>query len=241
MCCRRRTILGTALIIVSVTATTGCPPNVNSVDYSARRWGVTVVYCALAVLLCKSFWEPGEYPRPTDAPQRPERRADVTGDRAVIGAELFPNGIASYAIGGAFIGAGSAFIYLTTGIIAGASTFLESTLSYVSGQARFNRGTYLDSRDWRLVFTAGIVLGAAVYALFVRGGAWSAPTDVQWWRLFGGGILVGVGTRVGKGCTSGHGVCGVGSMSSTSIVNVATFMAVAIGTAQLVMALGVQP
>ena len=157
----------------------------------------------------------------------------------MIGAELFPNGIARYAIGGALIGGGVAFIYLATGIIAGASTFLESTLSYVSDVSRFNRGSYVVSRDWRVVFTVGIVLGAGVYAVVWQGGAWT--TEVQWWRLLGGGFLVGIGTRLGKGCTSGHGVCGVGSVSSTSLVNVATFMAVAIGTAQLVQALGVSP
>ncbi|WP_255152605.1 YeeE/YedE family protein [Halorarius halobius] len=152
---------------------------------------------------------------------------------------LFPNGIARYLVGGLFIGAGVAFIYLATGIKAGASTFLESTLSYVSNLGRLNQTDYLESRDWRLVFTLGIVGGAAVYALFVRGGTWT--TDVQPWRLFVGGILVGVGTRLGKGCTSGHGVCGVGSVSRTSIVNVATFMLVAIVTAQVVQALGVMP
>ena len=89
------------------------------------------------------------------------------------------------------------------------------------------------------MFTLGIVGGAAIYALLFQDGWWT--TDVQWWRLLGGGVLVGVGTRLGKGCTSGHGVCGVGSASSTSIVNVVTFMAVAIGTAQLVQALGVTP
>jgi uncharacterized membrane protein YedE/YeeE len=59
--------------------------------------------------------------------------------------------------------------------------------------------------------------------------------------LLGGGVLVGIGTRLGKGCTSGHGICGIGSGSRTSIVNVITFMIVAIGTAQLVAALGVVP
>ncbi|MHB9285902.1 YeeE/YedE family protein [Halobacteriales archaeon Cl-PHB] len=151
--------------------------------------------------------------------------------------EFFPNGISRYAIGGVLIGLGAAVIYLGTGIIAGASTFLESTLSYVSDAQRFQQ--YRLSRDWRIVFTLGIVGGAAVYAVLFQGGAWT--TEVQWWRLFGGGILVGVGTRVGKGCTSGHGVCGVGSVSQTSIVNVATFMAVAIGTALLVEAAGVVP
>lgn len=152
---------------------------------------------------------------------------------------LFPNGVSHYAVGGVLIGLGAAVIYLGTGIIAGASTFLESTLSYTSDLPRFNRPKYLASRDWRIVFTGGIVMGAAAYALLLGEGAWT--TDVQWWRLLGGGFLVGVGTRLGKGCTSGHGVCGVGSRSPTSIVNVATFMAVAIGTAQLVQALGVTP
>lgn len=154
-------------------------------------------------------------------------------------AELFPNGIFRYAVGGILIGLGAAVIYLGTGIIAGASTFLETTLSYVSGLDQFNQPKYLASRDWRVVFTIGIVAGAGIYALVFQGGVWT--TDVQWWRLLGGGILVGIGTRLGKGCTSGHGVCGVGSVSQTSLVNVATFMAVAIGTAQLVQALGVVP
>ncbi|MFW5937678.1 MAG: YeeE/YedE family protein [Halanaeroarchaeum sp.] len=152
---------------------------------------------------------------------------------------LFPNGISRYAIGGVLVGLGVAVIYLGTGIIAGASTFLESTLSYVSGLERFRRPKYLASRNWRIVFTLGIVSGAAVYAATVQGDIWT--TDVQWWRLLLGGVLVGVGTRVGKGCTSGHGVCGVGSVSNTSLVNVATFLVVAIGTANLVAALGVSP
>ena len=154
-----------------------------------------------------------------------------------LAAELFPNGISRYAIGGLLVGLGTVVIYLGTGIPAGASTFLESTLSYVSGQSRFQR--YVSSRDWRLVFTFGIIMGAAVYALAFQGGAWT--TDVAWWRLLVGGVFVGVGTRIGKGCTSGHGVCGVGSASKTSITGVITFMAVAIVTAQIVAALGVSP
>ncbi|UTF52715.1 YeeE/YedE family protein [Natronosalvus rutilus] len=152
-------------------------------------------------------------------------------------ADLFPNGLSRYAVGGLLVGLGAVVIYLGTGIAAGASTFLESTLSYVSDQSRFQQ--YRASRDWRVVFTLGIVLGAAVYAVVWQGGAWT--TDVQAWRLLVGGVFVGIGTRVGKGCTSGHGVCGVGSASKTSIVGVVTFLAVAIVTAQLVSALGVSP
>ncbi len=153
--------------------------------------------------------------------------------------ELFPNGVSRYAIGGIFIGLGVAVIYLGTGIIAGASTFLESTLSYVSDVPRFQKPKYVASRDWRVLFTLGMVGGAAVYQLAFHGEFWM--TQVEWWRLLGGGFLVGVGTRLGKGCTSGHGVCGVGSASFTSIANVATFMTVAIGVAQLMQAMGVSP
>ncbi|WP_254839756.1 YeeE/YedE family protein [Natronomonas marina] len=176
-----------------------------------------------------------------------------------VAAELFPNGVSRYAVGGLLVGLGAVVIYLGTGIPVGASTFLESTLSYISDRRRFQQ--YVASRDWRVVFTLGIVLGAALFAATVQSGVvttslyepgttgqlyevagvtlWS--TDVQPWRLFFGGILVGIGTRVGKGCTSGHGVCGVGSASKTSLVGVVTFILVAIGTAQLVSALGVSP
>lgn len=150
---------------------------------------------------------------------------------------LFPEGISRYAIGGLLVGLGVVVIYLGTGIIAGASTFLESTLSYVSDQERFQR--YRFDRDWRVLFVAGIVLGGGIYAIGWQGGGWT--TDVQAWRLLLGGILVGIGTRLGKGCTSGHGVCGVASASPTSVISVITFLAVAIGTAQIVAALGVTP
>jgi uncharacterized membrane protein YedE/YeeE len=174
-------------------------------------------------------------------------------------ADLFPSGISRYAVGGFLVGLGTVLIYVGTGIPAGASTFLESTLSYVSDQSRFQQ--YVASRDWRVVFTAGIVLGGLLFAATVQSGVvtstlyqsgstgelyevggvtlWS--TDVQPWRLLVGGLFVGVGTRVGKGCTSGHGVCGVGSASKTSIAGVVTFLVVAILTAQAVAALGVTP
>ncbi|WP_255169806.1 YeeE/YedE family protein [Natrononativus amylolyticus] len=151
--------------------------------------------------------------------------------------EPFPNGISHYAIGGLLVGLGVVVIYLGTGVAAGASTFLESTLSYGSKLPRFQR--YAPSRDWRVVFTLGIVAGAAVYAIALGEGVWT--TDVQWWRLLLGGVLIGVGTRLGKGCTSGHGVCGVGSASSASFVGVITFLLIAIGTAHLVQAAGVMP
>ncbi|GCF12607.1 hypothetical protein Harman_05420 [Haloarcula mannanilytica] len=152
---------------------------------------------------------------------------------------LLPNGIAHYLLGGLLIGAGTVVIYGATGITAGASTFLESTLSYVSGLPRFQQFRFTATRDWRVVFTLGIVLGGALYGLAFGEFGWT--TDVQWWRLLGGGVLVGIGTRVGKGCTSGHGVCGVGSLSEASLLNVSVFVSIAVGTALTVQALGVSP
>jgi len=152
---------------------------------------------------------------------------------------LLPNGWVHYLLGGLLIGAGTVIIYAATGITAGASTFLESTLSYVSGKSRFQQFRFRSTRDWRVVFTLGIVLGGAAYGLAFGEFGWT--TEVQWWRLLFGGFLVGIGTRLGKGCTSGHGVCGVGSLSESSLLNVATFVGIAVGTAQVVMALGVSP
>lgn len=151
----------------------------------------------------------------------------------------FPRGWVHYLLGGLLIGLGTAVIYAGTGISAGASTFLESTLSYASKLRHFQQPRFVGSRDWRVVFTVGIVAGAAGYSIVAGEFGW--VTDVQPWRLFVGGVLVGVGTRLGKGCTSGHGICGVGSGSRTSILNVAVFMIVAIGVAQLLFALGVRP
>jgi len=91
-----------------------------------------------------------------------------------IPAEPFPNGISRYAIGGFLVGLGAVVIYLGTGIAAGASTFLESTLSSVSDQSRFQQ--YRGSRDWRVVFTLGDHSGAAVYAVFWQG-ARGRPTS----------------------------------------------------------------
>ncbi|WP_174182921.1 YeeE/YedE family protein [Halococcoides cellulosivorans] len=150
--------------------------------------------------------------------------------------ELFPNGVVHYAAGGVLIGVGVSLIYLLTGIAAGASSVLESTLTYVSSLDRLNRPSMVESRGWRLVFSAGLVLGAAAYTVLAGEGIWT--TEVPIWRLLGGGVLVGVGTRLGKGCTSGHGICGIGSVAGTSLANVATFLGVAILVAHLIEFLG---
>ncbi|MEZ3117539.1 YeeE/YedE family protein [Halobaculum sp. MBLA0147] len=151
--------------------------------------------------------------------------------------ELFPNGVVQYAAGGVLVATGIAVIYLATAIVPGNSTFLETTLSYVSDRERFQQSRFRASRDWRVVFAASIVAGAALWGLVLDPGAF--VTSVPPWRLFAGGVLVGVGTRLGKGCTAGHGVCGLGSRSRTSLVNVALFVGVAIATVAVFGALGV--
>ena len=137
------------------------------------------------------------------------------------------------------IGLGVAGIYAITGLTPGASTVLESSLSYVSQRGSLGRSQLVESRGWRLVFTAGIVSGAVIVTLLTGAEPWQ--TEVQIWRLGLGGVLVGLGTRLGKGCTSGHGICGLGSGSETSLLNVVVFVLLAVGTASLVAALGVTP
>jgi hypothetical protein len=154
-------------------------------------------------------------------------------------AEFFPRGVIQYAVGGVMVAGGIAVIYLATAIIPGNSTFLETTLSYGSDLPRFNRAKYLESRDWRVVFALSIVAGAAVWGFVLNPGI--PVTEVSVPRLLLGGVLVGVGTRIGKGCTAGHGVCGIGSGSRTSIVNVTLFVGVAIVTATVFTFLGVTP
>lgn len=153
---------------------------------------------------------------------------------------MFPLGITSYLIGGVLIGLGVSFVYVLTGLHATQSSLFSSTLSYFSKVPFFNRKTYLESREWRLYFAAGVILGALIYTVTISPeGFWS--TSVQWWRLIIGGFLVGFGTRLSSGCTSGHGISGIASLSTTSLYAVITFMVVGIVVANLMLILGVAP
>ena len=153
---------------------------------------------------------------------------------------MFPLGIYPYLIGGFIIGVGVFFVYVMTGLHATQSSLLSTTISYFSKIPYFQRKNYLESRQWRLFFAAGVALGAFVYAITISpDGLWT--TSVQWWRLAIGGFLVGFGTRLSSGCTSGHGISGVASLSTTSMSAVVIFIIVAIITAHLMLFLGVIP
>jgi uncharacterized membrane protein YedE/YeeE len=153
---------------------------------------------------------------------------------------MFPLGVASYILGGVIIGLGVSFVYVLTGQHATQSSLFSSTISYFSKIPYFNRKTYLDSREWRLYFAAGVILGALIYTVTISpDGFWT--TSVQWWRLLIGGFLVGFGTRLSSGCTSGHGISGIASMSTTSLFAVITFIVVGAITANIILLLGVTP
>lgn len=153
---------------------------------------------------------------------------------------MFPLGVLPYLVGGILIGLGVSFIYVLTGIHATQSSLLSTTLSYVSKIPYFQQKTNLASREWRLIFAAGVIGGAFIYTLTLSPDGFFV-TSVQWWRLLGGGFLVGFGTRLSQGCTSGHGISGLASLSTTSLYAVLTFLGVGIVTAVVIQTLGVIP
>lgn len=151
--------------------------------------------------------------------------------------QLFPLGWGHYLAGGLLIGAGVGLLYLLTGWIGGMSTVFSSTWSYVSRRPFFQQARFVETRAWRLVFAAGLVLGAAIWWRWMGPGT-GLRTEVPLWRLALGGVLVGYGARRSNGCTSGHGICGLASLQRPSLWAVLTFMATGFITAQLVAALG---
>ena len=152
--------------------------------------------------------------------------------------DLFPNGTAHYLIGGLLIGTGVAFLFATTGLIGGASTLFSSTWSFVSRRAFFQMQRFVESRSWRLVYAAGMVLGALLFTALAGTGP---MTSVPWPQLLIGGLVAGFGARLANGCTSGHGICGLASLQLPSLLAVLTFLATAFLTANAVRSLGGQP
>jgi len=151
---------------------------------------------------------------------------------------LFPLGIEHYIIGGLLVGAGISLVYLLTGLVAGASTIFTSTWSYLitDPTSFFNRDKFVATRSWRLTLAVGLVLGGLLYILFFNNGE-AVVTSLSPWRLFLGGLLVGIGTRMAAGCASGHGICGNAMAERSSIVSTITFLAVGILVATLTKSL----
>lgn len=120
--------------------------------------------------------------------------------------------------GGALIGLSATLLLWLNGRVAGVSGILNGVVFPTAGDV-----------SWRLMFLLGLVAAAGLYMALVPG----APlprTDYPRVALIVAGVLVGFGTRMGNGCTSGHGVCGLGRLSLRSLVAVLTFMAAAVAT-----------
>lgn len=125
---------------------------------------------------------------------------------------------ASALAGGVLIGLSATLLLWTTGRIAGVSGILDAALRPRNGDAA-----------WRIAFLAGLVVAAGSYMAFA-GGAPQPRADFPRTGLVLAGLLVGYGTRLGNGCTSGHGVCGLGRLSPRSLAAVLTFVATAMAT-----------
>lgn len=149
---------------------------------------------------------------------------------------FFPHGFERYLTGGLLIGAGVALLYLTTGRPGGISTFYSAAWSWLVKSPFFQQPVLRDGRNWRLVYALGMLLGGTLYALL---GLPAEATQLPAWKLALGGLLIGFGTRLGGGCTSGHGICGLASLSKGSLVMVLTFVGTAILTAWTMTLAGV--
>lgn len=121
--------------------------------------------------------------------------------------------------GGLLIGAAAALLLLLTGRIAGVSGMLATVLRIADA-----------GPPWRLAsaFVIGLPIGAIMASTLIRQPQIEVTSSVP--LLIAAGLLVGFGTRLGNGCTSGHGVCGIGRLSVRSVVATATFMATAAAT-----------
>ncbi|MEZ4200519.1 MAG: YeeE/YedE thiosulfate transporter family protein [Candidatus Paceibacterota bacterium] len=145
---------------------------------------------------------------------------------------VFPLGVSHYLIGGILVGLGISLPYLLTGIVPGVSTTFTSTWSYILRGSFFQTPGFVASRQWRLALVVGLMTGGLLYIwLFADGKAVS--TSIEGWRLFIGGILIGIGTRMSGGCASGHGICGNAALERVSLVATLTFLATAIAVAKI--------
>ncbi len=120
-------------------------------------------------------------------------------------------------LGGILIGISATLLLAFNGRITGISGMVNGAIAFKPNEA------------WRWVFLLGLVLGGGLYEYVLAPG----PTPLSSFApgvMIAGGLLVGMGTRIGSGCTSGHGVCGLGRLSPRSLVAVLTFLSMAMVT-----------
>lgn len=120
--------------------------------------------------------------------------------------------------GGVLIGLAATLLLWLNGRVAGVSGIFNGVIFPHKGDIA-----------WRIAFLMGLIIAGGAYMAWVPGA--SLPrADYSRPALIAAGLLVGFGTRMGNGCTSGHGVCGLGRLSLRSLVAVVTFMTTAIAT-----------
>lgn len=117
-------------------------------------------------------------------------------------------------LGGVLIGISASAMLLLEGRVAGISGIVGGLFTPRAGDMA-----------WRIAFVGGMLL-AGLAAAILDPALVAVGPDREPWMLVVAGLLVGVGTRLGNGCTSGHGVCGLSRMSPRSLASVVTFMAV---------------
>ena len=125
-------------------------------------------------------------------------------------------------IGGAMIGLAASLLLLLRGRVAG----ISGVVGQLVGQGTTDRG-------WRLSFLVGLFLGGTVI-VSLSPSMIDAPNGRSLTQLIAAGLLVGYGTRLGNGCTSGHGVCGLSRRSGRSLAATAVFMLTGFVTATLI-------
>lgn len=125
-------------------------------------------------------------------------------------------------VGGVFIGVSAAIVLFTTGRIAGISGIVGNIL-----------GLQTEDLDWRVAFLLGLLVGG-VGLLLWDPSFFGTELVRSPYALVAAGLLVGFGVRMGNGCTSGHGVCGMGRLSPRSTLATVTFMAAGVLMAAIV-------
>lgn len=124
--------------------------------------------------------------------------------------------------GGALIGISATLLLLFNGRMAGVSGIMNGVFNSPKSEA-----------CWRLAFLAGLVAGAVLFDL-IAPGFFTARQGYPLGLLAAGGFLVGFGTRMSNGCTSGHGICGIANLSPRSLLATLTFMACGIITVYII-------
>lgn len=130
-------------------------------------------------------------------------------------------------IGGSIIGVSVSLMLLLNGRVTGISGIINGILTPAKGDTA-----------WRVLFVLGLLAGGLVVSAF-NPDTFSGQLPTDSWTVIVAGLLVGFGTILGSGCTSGHGVCGISRMSPRSLVATITFIAAGVAAVYIFRSMGV--